>query len=86
MQATRLTRRAPAQPIAIPFTLPYSFLVSESGKIVTIRKLSKLYAQGEIEVTALNSISLDIKAGEFLNAHGPSGSGTPALLHSIAGH
>jgi putative ABC transport system ATP-binding protein len=53
--------------------------------IVTIRNLSKVYAQGEIQVTALNSISLDIQAGEFLTLMGPSGSGKSTLLHIIAG-
>lgn len=53
--------------------------------IVTIRELSKLYEQGDIQVTALNRISLDILAGEFLALMGPSGSGKSTLLHIIAG-
>jgi putative ABC transport system ATP-binding protein len=53
--------------------------------IVTVRNLSKIYAQGEIQVTALNQISLTIAAGEFLTLMGPSGSGKSTLLHIIAG-
>jgi len=53
--------------------------------IVTIRELSKIYRQGEIQVTALNRISLTIAQSEFLSLMGPSGSGKSTLLHIIAG-
>src|SRR5947209_6381730 len=52
---------------------------------VLIRELSKIYEQGEIRVTALNRVSLQIAAGEFLTLMGPSGSGKSTLLHIIAG-
>jgi len=60
------------------------FMTAE-GNIVTIRNLTKLYAQGEIQVTALDNISLTIAAREFLALMGPSGSGKSTLLHIIAG-
>jgi putative ABC transport system ATP-binding protein len=52
---------------------------------VAIRQLSKIYQQGDITVTALNGIDLDIAQGEFLVLMGPSGSGKSTLLHIIAG-
>ena len=59
--------------------------MASNGNIVTICNLSKIYQQGELSVTALNNISLDIAAGEFLALMGPSSSGKSTLLHIIAG-
>lgn len=53
--------------------------------IVQIRQLTKIFQQGEINVTALNAIDLEINSGEFLTLMGPSGSGKSTLLHIIAG-
>src|SRR5207237_8478036 len=60
-------------------------MVMTAANVVTIRDLSKVYRQGEIKVTALNHISLEIGVGEFLALMGPSGSGKSTLLHIIAG-
>src|SRR6056300_835347 len=53
--------------------------------IVEIRNLSKVYNQGEIQVTALDDIHLNIESSDFLTLMGPSGSGKSTLLHIIAG-
>ena len=48
---------------------------------VSIRQIYKAYGS----YTALDGISLDIAAGEFLTLLGPSGSGKTTLLNVIAG-
>ncbi|HNW42589.1 MAG TPA: ABC transporter ATP-binding protein [Opitutaceae bacterium] len=53
--------------------------------IVQIRDLTKIFKQGELDVTALHRINLSIAQGEFLTLMGPSGSGKSTLLHIIAG-
>lgn len=56
-----------------------------ANPIVQVRDLTKIFRQGEIDVTALHRINLTIDEGEFLSLMGPSGSGKSTLLHLIAG-
>src|SRR5437667_9149537 len=60
-------------------------MLLSASNVVTVRELTKIYQQGEINVTALNKVSFDIAEGEFLSLMGPSGSGKSTLLHIIAG-
>jgi putative ABC transport system ATP-binding protein len=52
-------------------------------KLIETRELSKVYALGEVDVTALDSVSITIEEGEFLAIMGPSGSGKSTFMNII---
>ncbi|MBJ8030144.1 ABC transporter ATP-binding protein [Bacillus cereus group sp. N21] len=54
------------------------------SSLLKLDQVSKVYGEGDTEVTALHPITLNIKEGEFIGIVGPSGSGKSTLL-SIAG-
>lgn len=53
--------------------------------IVICRQLEKRYHPGDVEVRALNSVDLQIDAGDLATLAGPSGSGKTTLLNLIGG-
>ena len=53
--------------------------------IVQLKDVSKIYQQGEIEVKAVDHMSLDIEKGDFAALCGPSGSGKTSVLNLVGG-
>jgi putative ABC transport system ATP-binding protein len=51
--------------------------------MIRLENVSKRYEMGDVRVTALDNISLDIDKGEFVVVLGPSGSGKTTLLNII---
>jgi NitT/TauT family transport system ATP-binding protein len=60
-------------------------LVTEQPAAVRLRDVGKTFRQRKRQTVALEGVSLDIAAGEFLCLVGPSGCGKSTLLSILAG-
>lgn len=61
--------------------------VAERGHlpIIDLRKVTKSYQRGEVEIPALKETSLQVFPGEFVVLLGPSGCGKTTLINLIGG-
>lgn len=53
--------------------------------IFRISNLSKIYGEGDVEVRALDDVSIDLKRGDMTVLLGPSGSGKSTFLNIVGG-
>ncbi|NNE42321.1 MAG: ATP-binding cassette domain-containing protein, partial [Marinicaulis sp.] len=51
--------------------------------LIDIENVSRIYGKGEAEVRALDGVSLNIEAGEFVAIVGQSGSGKSTLMNIL---
>ena len=58
--------------------------VNTATRVVQAHNVSKIFKRDAFEVTALEKVTIEIGAGEFLALMGPSGSGKTTLLNMIA--
>ena len=56
-----------------------------TGPAARSEALRKVYGEGETEVVALDSLTVELPSGQFAAIMGPSGSGKSTLMHLMAG-
>jgi len=58
---------------------------TDDGTVFRVRRLTKVYHMGEVDVHALRGVDLDLYPGELMVLLGPSGSGKSTLLNILGG-
>jgi putative ABC transport system ATP-binding protein len=57
--------------------------VTQNGYIIELRKVAKVYGEGQAAMKALRGIDLQISQGEFVAVMGPSGSGKSTCMNIL---
>jgi len=57
--------------------------MSKSGALIELQQVGKIYHMGDVEVAALEEVSLSIEEGDFVAIMGASGSGKSTLMNIL---
>ncbi len=76
---------APRISLHIFNTMPDPSATTDNNHLLRLENVSKTFQMGEVNVAALNDVSLDIRRGELIVMVGPSGSGKTTILNLIGG-
>jgi len=71
--------------VSVTLSRAQPFAVAASPPALAVEDATKRYETGSEDIVAVDGISFDVAAGEFVSIIGPSGCGKSTLFHAIGG-
>lgn len=81
----RKSRTDPSHPAGTIDTMTGNVSPPDRDRVFVAQEITKIYEMGDVRVSALRGVSLELGQGEFVVLLGPSGSGKSTLLNILGG-